>query len=67
MPLKLVPPRTGKTPNYSIRGHTSGSLWTEAQELLRKPLQNDNSKARRHRIERGEYPEKPKQRRLQPS
>ncbi|WP_316168920.1 MULTISPECIES: site-specific integrase [unclassified Bradyrhizobium] len=55
MPLKLKPPRKGKTPNYSIRGtylgvhvdRTAGTADKAVAERLRKGIQKS--------IERGEY------------
>ena len=61
MPLKVIPPRSGKSRTIQSGGHTSESLWTEAQELLRRPLQSDSSRKLELAIERGEYPEKPKE------
>lgn len=58
MPLKLVPPRKGKTPNWSIRGTylkvgVDRSCGTDRQAVARKILADLKG-----RIERGEYPEK---------
>lgn len=56
MPLKLVPPRQGKSPNWTIRGtylrvRVDQSSGTDRRSLARERL-NDLS----GRIERGEYP-----------
>jgi len=59
MPLKLVPPREGKTPNWSIRGtylkvYVDRSCGTDREAIARRLLRDLAGK-----IERGEYPEKP--------
>lgn len=59
MPLKLVPPRKGKSPNWSMRGthlrvYVDRSCGTDRQAIARRILRDLES-----RIERGEYPEKP--------
>jgi len=64
MPLKLVPPRKGKTPNYSIRGTYLGvyvdkSCGTDRRSLARQQLAN-----LRDKIERREYPPAPPQARV---
>jgi hypothetical protein len=43
MPLKLRPPRKGRTPNYEIRGPTSDSTWKLAAELTNDPSLSSNS------------------------
>src|SRR5215216_1825472 len=58
MPLRLVPPRKGKSPNYTIRGtylHVSvdKSSGTNRRRLAGKILKNLE-----RAIERGEYPPK---------
>ncbi len=59
MPLKLRPPRPGKTPNYEIRGTYLGvaverSAGTPDKRLAQKRLHD-----LKHKIERGEFPERP--------
>ena len=59
MPLKLVPPRKGKTPYWSIRGtylrvYVDRSCGTDREAVARKIMRDLASK-----IECGEYPEKP--------
>lgn len=59
MPLKLIPPRKGKSPNWSIRGaylkvHVDRSCGTDRKAVARQILRDLEA-----RIERGEYPEKP--------
>lgn len=56
MPIKLVPPRKGKTPNWSIRGtylkiYVDKSCGTDRRSVARSQLN-----ALRGQIERGEYP-----------
>lgn len=58
MPLKLIPPRKGKTPNWSIRGtylkvYVDRSCGTDRKAVARKIIAELKGK-----IERGEYPEK---------
>src|SRR6185369_12348086 len=55
MPLKLIPPRAGKSPNFSIRGtylgvHVDRTAGTPEQRVAAKAL-----KKTREAIERGEY------------
>lgn len=56
MPLKLVAPRQGKSPNWSIRGtylkvHVDRSTGTDRKAVARQTLRNIERS-----IERGEYP-----------
>src|SRR6266576_963414 len=46
-PCRSKSPHPAPVKRRTIRagGHTSGSLWTEAQELLKSPLQSENSKS----------------------
>lgn len=61
MPLKLVPPRQGKSPNWSIRGSYLGvTVDRSARTSKRSVAQAQLTKLERA-IECGEYPEKPKQ------
>jgi integrase len=58
MPLKLVPPRKGKSPNYSIRGTylkvgVDRSTGTDRRAVAARILRDLEGK-----IERGEFPEK---------
>lgn len=62
MPLKIVPPRAGKTPNYSIRGTYLGILVDRSAGTPKKAVAEKQLKKLRDAIECGEYPEKPKQR-----
>lgn len=60
MPIKLIPPRAGKTPNYSFRGTYLGifvdrSAGTPKEAVAKKQLRKIEES-----IERGEY-QKPKQ------
>jgi integrase len=62
MPLKVHPPRSGKTPNYSIRGTYLGVAVDRSTGTSKKAVAEQQRKALEAKIERGEYPEKPKQR-----
>jgi integrase len=59
MPLKLVPPRKGKTPNWSIRGTYLKVYVDQSCGTDRKPLARRIMRELAGRIERGEFPEKP--------
>lgn len=61
MPLKLQPPRAGKTPNYSIRGTYLGIPVDRSTGTNRKNIAQQQLKKLEEQIERGEYPPKPKQ------
>jgi len=61
MPLKIVPPRAGKTPNYSIRGTYLGITVDRSAGTPKREVANRELKKLEEKIERGEYPEKPKQ------
>jgi integrase len=61
MPLKLVPPRQGKSPNYSIRGHYLGVAVDRSAGTSKEAVAKNQLKKLELAIERGEYPEKPKQ------
>jgi integrase len=61
MPLKVHPPRSGKTPNYSIRGTYLGVAVDRSTGTPKKAVAEQQRKALEAKIERGEYPEKPKQ------
>jgi integrase len=60
MPLKLVPPRTPKTPNWSIRGTYLGVPVDRSARTPKKAVAERELKKLEGKIERGEYPEKPK-------
>ena len=60
MPLKLVPPRTPKTPNWSIRGTYLGVAVDRSARTPKKAVAERELKKLEGKIERGEYPEKPK-------
>ena len=55
MPLKLVDPRPGKTPNYYIRGAYLGQHVDESAGTSVKAVAQRFLVARREAIERGEY------------
>lgn len=55
MPLKLRPPRKGKTPNYSIRGTYLRVYVETTAGTTDKKLAQKNLDAIKRRIERGEY------------
>jgi integrase len=61
MPLKVHPPRSGKTPNYSIRGTYLGISVDRSAGTPKRSIAEQQLKKLEGRIERGEYPEKPKQ------
>jgi len=61
MPLKVIPPRDGKTPNYSIRGTYLGISVDRSAGTPKKSVAERRLKKLEDAIERGEYPEKPKQ------
>jgi integrase len=61
MPLKVHPPRAGKTPNYSIRGTYLGIAVDRSSGTPKRAVAEQQRKALEGKIERGEYPEKPKQ------
>jgi integrase len=61
MPLKVHPPRSGKTPNYSIRGTYLGVAVDRSTGTPKKAVAEQQRKALETKIERGEYPQKPKQ------
>ena len=58
MPLKLHPPRPGKTPNWTIRGTYLGVAVDRSSGTPRKAIADRQLKALEGRIERGEFPEK---------
>src|ERR1035437_2533756 len=60
MPLKIVPPRAGKTPNYSIPGKYLGISVDRSAGTPKKSVADQQLKKLEAAIERGEYPEKPK-------
>jgi integrase len=61
MPLKVIPPRSGKTPNYSIRGTYLGVAVDRSAGTPKRAIAEQQRKKLEGAIERGEYPEKPKQ------
>jgi integrase len=61
MPLKVIPPRSGKTPNYSIRGTYLGVAVDRSAGTPKRAVAEQQRKKLEAAIERGEYPEKPKQ------
>lgn len=60
MPLKLVPPRKGKSPNYSIRGTYLGVGVDRSAGSHRRSVAAGQLRMLEQKIERGEFPEKPK-------
>src|SRR6185312_3689841 len=60
MPLKVIPPRAGKSPNYTIRGTYLGIAVDRSAGTHRKSVADQQLKRLETAIERGEYPEKPK-------
>jgi integrase len=61
MPLKVHPPRAGKTPNYSIRGTYLGIAVDRSAGTPKKAIAEQQRKKLEGQIERGDYPPKPKQ------
>jgi integrase len=61
MPLKVFPPRPGKTPNCTIRGKYLGVAVDRSAGTPKRAVAERERKKLEGRIERGEYPEKPKQ------
>ncbi len=59
MPLKLVPPRQGKSPNWSIRGTYLGVYVDRSSGTPRRAVAGRLLRELQGTIERGEYPEKP--------
>src|SRR6202040_325083 len=60
MPLKLVPPRQGKSPNWTIGGHYLGVAVDRSAGTTKKAVAERELKKLETTIERGEYPPKPK-------
>jgi integrase len=60
MPLKVIPPRSGKSPNYTIRGSYLGVSVDRSAGTSKKTVAERELKKLETAIERGEYPEKPK-------
>jgi integrase len=61
MSLKVIPPREGKSPNYTIRGSYLGVLVDRSARTTKKSVAEQQLKKLEAAIERGQYPEKPKQ------
>jgi len=61
MPLTLRPPRPGKTPNWEIRGSYLGVAVERSAGTAKKSVAKRKLDELAAAIERGEYPEKPKQ------
>jgi integrase len=59
MPLKLHPPRAGKTPNFSIRGTYLGVAVDRSAGTPKRHIAQQQLKQLEDQIERGEYPPKP--------
>jgi integrase len=62
MPLKLVPPRKDKSPNYTIRGTYLGVFVDRSARTPKKSVAQTEITKLERKIERGEYPEKPRER-----
>lgn len=62
MPLKLVPPRVGKTPNYYLRGTYLGKYVDESTGTPIKSVALKFLKDKREAIERGEHKSRREQR-----
>lgn len=62
MPLKLIPPRADKTPNYYIRGTYLGKYVDESTGTPIKAVANAFLKDKRESIERGEHKSRREQR-----
>jgi len=62
MPLKVIPPRKGKSPNYTIRGSYLGIAVDRSAGTTKKAVAERQLKKLEAAIECGDYPEKPKQR-----
>jgi hypothetical protein len=58
MPLKLVPPRKGKSPNWSIRGTHIGVYVDRSTKTNRRAVAARQLRDLEAKIERGEFPEK---------
>jgi integrase len=58
MPLKLVPPRKGKSPNWTIRGTYLSIYVDRSSKTDRKSIAREELRKLEGQIERGEYPEK---------
>lgn len=58
MPLKLVKPREGKSPNWSIRGTYLGVAVDRSSGTHRKGVARKRLELLERKIERGEYPER---------
>jgi hypothetical protein len=61
MPIKVIAPREGKSPNYTIRGSYLGIAVDRSAGTSKKSIAEQQLKKLEARIERGEYPEKPRQ------
>jgi integrase len=60
MPIKLYPPRAGKTPNWTIRGTYLGIAVDRSAGTPKKAVAEGQRKNLESQIERGEYPTKQK-------
>ena len=58
MPLKLVPPRKGKSPNWTIRGTHIGVYVDRSAKTPRRSVAARQLRELESKIERGEFPEK---------
>lgn len=61
MPLKLIPPRETKSPNWTIRGSYLGVPVDRSARTPKKTVAQSELNKLEKSIERGEYPPKPKQ------
>jgi integrase len=61
MPLKVIPPRAGKSPNYTIRGTYLGIPVDRSAGTSKEAVAKQQLKKLETAIESGDYPPKPKQ------
>src|SRR5216684_42718 len=61
MPLKIYPPRAGKTPNWSIRGTYLRVSVDRSTGTPKRAIAEQQRRKLESQIERGEYPPKPEQ------
>ncbi len=59
MPFKLVPPRKGKSPNFTIRGSYLGVAVDKSSGTHKRSVAITILRNLEGAIERGEYPPKP--------
>jgi hypothetical protein len=59
MPLKLVPPRKGKSPNWTIRGTYLGVYVDKSSGADKRSVARSRLEQLQAAIENGEYPPQP--------